>query len=530
MLCDYRIPGIPGLKFSAAITCRAAPILLTLSLLGACTGLPRSSTGEDDVLLQSCARLYSATDTVVDAAGVRDAEASRLQGYPYLRSNRFLASLAPHADTIEKQAAWLQRLITLDQQGRRVELANLPEPDRHELAKLTGVDASRLPKQLDACAAAFMTRDLDRPGRIQIIKSLAQVRDEYSLVQRLLGLYWITRYGVYQGYQQWKAEHLQSFRVAHEDKQWQGRAVAWHPVERGAEQLDAAGVARIIASSRRMPLDIPEPAHDDLIALAQHFAPVFLIDEALPADRPGMPVLDDRGQPSFDSSRVTVHVRLSYAWFDNTLLPQLVYALWFPERPERSALDILSGKLDGIIWRVTIDNDGTPLIADSMHPCGCYHLFFPGAALEQKPRASAELAEDNEVAQRLPGRLPGQRHVIRIASLSHYLESISADDTVDIAHDHRGYELRVDHPVPDHSLRVMATADGGSASLYRPDGLVPGTQRRERWLLWPMGIKSAGAMRQWGKHATAFVGRRHFDDPYLFDKGFLRTGGDTAGR
>jgi hypothetical protein len=35
-----------------------------------------------------------------------------------------------------------------------------------------------------------------------------------------------------------------------------------------------------------------------------------------------------------------------------------------------------------------------------------------------------------------------------------------------------------------------------------------------------MGIASAGQMRQWGRHATAFVGRRHFDDPYLLDRYF----------
>jgi hypothetical protein len=27
-------------------------------------------------------------------------------------------------------------------------------------------------------------------------------------------------------------------------------------------------------------------------------------------------------------------------------------------------------------------------------------------------------------------------------------------------------------------------------------------------------------MRQWGRHATAFIGRRHFDDPRLFDDYF----------
>jgi len=63
---------------------------------------------------------------------------------------------------------------------------------------------------------------------------------------------------------------------------------------------------------------------------------------------------------------------------------------------------------------------------------------------------------------------------------------------------------------------------GGRRSLYGPDGLVAGSERGERWLLWPMGIASPGAMRQWGRHPTAFVGRRHFDDPYLIDGAFER--------
>jgi len=49
---------------------------------------------------------------------------------------------------------------------------------------------------------------------------------------------------------------------------------------------------------------------------------------------------------------------------------------------------------------------------------------------------------------------------------------------------------------------------------------VPGTQRAERFFFWPMGIASAGAMRQWGRHATAFVGRRHFDDAQLLERRF----------
>ena len=39
----------------------------------------------------------------------------------------------------------------------------------------------------------------------------------------------------------------------------------------------------------------------------------------------------------------------------------------------------------------------------------------------------------------------------------------------------------------------------------------------------PMGVPEPGAMRQWGRHATAFVGRRHFDDADLFEKYFEMT-------
>ena len=77
------------------------------------------------------------------------------------------------------------------------------------------------------------------------------------------------------------------------------------------------------------------------------------------------------------------------------------------------------------------------------------------------------------------------------------------------------YELR------DYDeLRSLRRLEGGTRSAFGPDGMMPGTERAERFLFWPMGIASAGAMRQWGRHATAFVGRRHFDDADLLEKRF----------
>ena len=87
------------------------------------------------------------------------------------------------------------------------------------------------------------------------------------------------------------------------------------------------------------------------------------------------------------------------------------------------------------------------------------------------------------------------------------------------------YQLLPAGEVPDLALRsapLPRALGGGRRSLYGPDGLVDGTERLERFLLWPMGIASPGATRQWGHHATAFVGRRHFDDVDLFERAFRR--------
>jgi hypothetical protein len=62
--------------------------------------------------------------------------------------------------------------------------------------------------------------------------------------------------------------------------------------------------------------------------------------------------------------------------------------------------------------------------------------------------------------------------------------------------------------------------DGSHRSLFGPDGIIAGTERSASWLYWPTGVTAPGAMRQWGRQATAFVGKRHFDEPHLLDRYF----------
>ena len=68
--------------------------------------------------------------------------------------------------------------------------------------------------------------------------------------------------------------------------------------------------------------------------------------------------------------------------------------------------------------------------------------------------------------------------------------------------------------------RVPANGEGRRRSLFCEDGIACGTERFERFWLWPAGIKSAGAMPQWGRHGTSLIGRSHFDDPGMLDRLF----------
>jgi hypothetical protein len=102
--------------------------------------------------------------------------------------------------------------------------------------------------------------------------------------------------------------------------------------------------------------------------------------------------------------------------------------------------------------------------------------------------------------------------VLRIASRTHYLQRVQFGSGGSDAS--RRYAIH-----PDDTLRSLPHPDG-RRSAFGPDGIVAGSERGERFLFWPMGVRNPGAMRQWGRHATAFVGIRHFDDPDLFEKYF----------
>ena len=115
-----------------------------------------------------------------------------------------------------------------------------------------------------------------------------------------------------------------------------------------------------------------------------------------------------------DTTRPVAFVRTAQTWFDGEPALQLVYTIWFPARPKKNPLDIVGGRLDGLVWRVTLAPDGTPQVYDSIHPCGCYHLFFPAPGVERKPLPEdrpEDIRETATVPQPAPPVGPGDRLV-----------------------------------------------------------------------------------------------------------------------
>jgi hypothetical protein len=456
--------------------------------------------------VRECAQSYRDLDAAVDAAGVRDAQYARMEGFPYLRVDRLLASLAPRAAANELTLrAYAEHLLDLDLESRRYEIANLPS-----------ASAASTLQRTRTCGALLRDADLARPQARQAMLAAARVPDDYSTGNRTLGLYPLTRIAFSNGVRRWEAEaraDLDRAPVAHPV------LVRFAPPGPGSSPLTRAGVAALLGHAELDPLGLPTLSARDLPRVAALYAPSFEIPLTGDYDRFG-PLRWGEEVPQVDTTTATVYVQQAYTRYEDRVLLQIVYTLWFPERPKEEGVDLLAGRLDGLVWRVTLAPDGEPLLYDSIHPCGCYHQFFPTP--RARPRPAPDPREEWAFVPRtLPRVLEGERPLVRLAPRTHYIERVEFV---------RGSDSVARYVFQDYdSLRSLPLQQGGRRSVFGPDGLIAGTERAERYFYWPMGIASAGAMRQWGRHATAFVGRRHFDDADLMERRFELALGPAAG-
>ncbi len=477
-------------------------MILMLALLTASCASRPPATPADDCLLG-----WSDFRDAVKASGVRDAQYRVIPGFPFLRTNRLLAHLAQAQRETDPAAAttqaWLQAAFQLGHESAQVEWSNLPARARHRLR-----DAAGAPRDLASllqCAAGYFQQHPKRDALVRKALERAHVPDAYSTLQRAGG-YAIARHlslmGVRDLHEEMRA------RVGKADPDARKLAVSGPAQPRA---LDRTRVADILQTGRRRSaIGVHQFEDEERRQLFAQFAPVLRLGSATASDLIGEIAWDERGRLEVRVGSPSAYQHVSHTVWRGEVLAQLNYVFWFPRRAQRSMLDPYAGKLDGLIWRVTLRPDGRVLAYDSIHPCGCYHtVYLPKDA---PPARSPGFLEEPVMVY--PQQLPDpyqQRLQLQISAIDHHVIDIRGVDAQAVL-GKRPYKF-----LPYDQLRSLPHMDGTRASIFGEDGLIPGTERGERAFLWPLGVVSPGQMRQWGHHATAFVGRRHFDDPKLLE-------------
>ena len=462
--------------------------VIALSLLAGCSVI---STQEDVFRNTGCSSQWQHLQQRLDAQGIHDPQAVAVAGEPFLRVSRTLASFELAQLNQRQRLEWLELALEEGIEGLQSEVGRLDNPPSLELLAQCGrVEIQWIAyddRRWDKLSEQISVADAYQPWR-RFVGLFPLMRPLFRSQVRQLEDYFEGQYGNYEAQGEWK-----SYRLKHDR---------------------TAGLSNrlILEEARnRSALDLHDFTKAERQLLLARHAPILEVETMGSHDRPGSPHwLDGRWEVS---SPIKVYTQITHTRWQGHWLPQLVYHVWFDERPREHSLDIYGGRLDGLIWRVTLAPSGEVLLYDSVHPCGCYLKWHP---VEGRLAMKAD-APDDGIMTVMPVALPGNSStspVVRLQSSSHFLVDIGyANAKPDT--EPEPYTL-----APYTELRAIPTKDG-HRSLFDSAGLVPGTERLERFLLWNTGVPSPGAMRQWGQHATSFLGKRHFDDPDLLDRYFI---------
>ena len=460
---------------------------------------------------EQCREFLNRLDEVVKEAGVRDASSVSIPGFPYLRTDRFLASLKKNLKDDREKKEWVRWMQQLDLLSRKKEISNLPDKAILSLEFEDGRKADRewLYAQVKSCSSKLLSHDQARLDFYATLYPHVHVPSEYSCFRRTIGLYPLIALPVALVTEGSIKKIIKRFDTDLKDLPLDGHLRAFVP-EKG-ELLSEYEVREIIETSKRNPLGVPllDSSQDE--RLVWSFAPVFIQDVAASYDRLGQ-VIWKGDRVDIDPEKPTVYYYISHAFLKGEPILQISYVIWYSERAGKRPPGIEKGHLDGLTVRVSLDGRGSVFMVDVVSDCGCYHFFSPDRGRVDHA-VSRPLRFEPFVAQWLPAIPFGERLGIRINSGWHQVQRlISVGDLSDST----PYAM-VSYDV----LEALPHEDGRTESIFNSKGIAKGSERVERFILFSMGVPSVGSMRQRGHHAIELIGKDHFDNPYLFGENFI---------
>ena len=479
---------------------------LSAYLLVGCATIPAPSRSDrlgEAGPLGSCADFFASLDNQIKQAGVLDSGDFRVKKYPYLRVNRFIASFREAVDNQAAFNAWTDHMQALDQEARKFEIDNLPDSAVAALDK-TNV-RTNIYSKVKTCGDLLKIADFQSVSNQEELRRSITVPHEYIGLRRFFGIYPFTSMFIYSGVRNWHATANKEFS-REPPVNWQ--SLRYYP----AWKIDNSSARQALGPTGYDALGIPEFSRENLNAIFRRYAPVWEIEFQGDDDRIGAPTWTGKDVLDVDTARPLAYTLLSFTRFGKDILSQLNYIIWFPSRPKEGAFDIYGGFLDGLNYRVTLDRNNEPLLYETMHNCGCYYKAYPTNRLQI--REKIEYAEPPLILKAPDVNHLENRMTVSMESRTHYVQHLypSSRDS---------QSATAVYSLEDYGrLQSLPYSSDANKSMFGQNSIIPGSERSERFILWPTGVLSPGAMRQWGRHAVAFVGKRHFDDPFYMDKMF----------
>lgn len=421
-----------------------------------------------------------------------------IDNLPALRSDRFVESWLAEPLEQHKAQALIAYMAALAKRAWQLEWAQLsPEQQRaweSQLATQTPQGELPLTHCIEQQQSAYQQQ---WQHTISLLQS-QELDDDYQDWARVLGLYSLLK-GPF--------KHAVEKEQARLTADWQAHI---------PRQDDALYLPNDHAIAPPWPtadaLGLPQFSAAQWQQLAMAYAPQWQIATNDPANRPGRVEYLQDEQLRVNIEKPSYYHFVSFGRHHRQTTSQLNYLLWFSERPKLSRFDWVAGQHDALLFRIHLGQHGELLAMDSVHLCGCwYQLMLP-----QGRGYTAQMQGEPVMMQRVSSDLPvrlqvsaDEHHIVGVAAASESSPASNQIALTALPWD-RLYQLS-ESPAPNSSDK------SAYKSAFNREGIVPGSQRPERWFFWPMGVADAGSLRRLGDHAIAFVGKRYFDQARLLE-------------
>jgi hypothetical protein len=444
----------------------------------------------------------------LEVTGYLDAQDHFIEYFEFLAIDRFLAQLYSQAINKPQRQEWLRLAFEKAQLKTLLSLQNLSN-DKNKIV------------QFKSCSKKLYKNLYKKPEVLwsQVSSEHIVPNDNYSTLARFFGGYWVAKWIAAPSIENEKSQALELWKNTNNSSQtfttWGSLTNRNRSPNKDNTVNNSTYKQEFQKAYKKSPLQLPVLSEAKLNQLTQYHAPQWRVSTSIDAHKTHVNnSINSLGTPKFkdewyiNNQQASVFTHSGFTLFEGKKLLQLSYLVWFPQAQyKQNGTDWYGGKFDGIYWRITLDTDGTALLYDSIHACGCYHTV-----MVNPNRISLKLKTGSEQPILAPVPWVNGPVQLTLRRDRHWLIGVAPQ------------QQNINHHIalkPLDSLRSLETPQGFK-SFYDDSGYVKGSERKERFFLWPFGVDNAGAMRQWGQHATAFIGKRHFDDATWPDDFFIR--------